>query len=118
DVCSSDLRQTVETGHRIYDGDAIDVEIVLFAEFDVIAADLELCGETVLHSEDITVQGKVGVVPEHMLVMRDEEVEPVDLVRRGIERVLFVVEPVSLRAIIVNLVLDGEVVGDGPFEPA
>ena len=45
---------------------------------DVVAAHLQLRGETVLHAEERAVPDQIGVVADHMLLVGDKEAIAVD----------------------------------------
>ncbi len=47
-------------------------------ERDLVAADLELGGKAIFHAEEVRIPDEIGVVADHVLIMRDEEAITVD----------------------------------------
>ena len=67
----------------------------------------------------LNVTDEIEVVADQILIVPHKEAVAVDRrVRRGIEGVGLAVIPVALGAVIVSLVLDGDVVGDLQFKAA
>ena len=85
-------------------------------------AHLELGREPVVHAEHPRVPQEIEIVADHVLIVRHKKTVTVDRIRRKdrsvVESIGFAVEPVALRLIVVDLVLDRDVLERRPFESA